>query len=104
MGAKLMPLVCRLSGGADGRLQRPCNAGTAAGHRPAGCTSLLISLREVNLDSGYLMTVGKGNKERLVPSVSRPACGQLSILTRFEIRLIRCGRIRTFFFPVLGEQ
>jgi integrase/recombinase XerD len=26
-----------------------------------------IKLREVNLDSGYLMTVGKGNKERLVP-------------------------------------
>ncbi|HEY5523273.1 MAG TPA: site-specific tyrosine recombinase XerD [Desulfuromonadaceae bacterium] len=26
-----------------------------------------LKLREVNLDSGYLMTVGKGNKERLVP-------------------------------------
>jgi integrase/recombinase XerD len=26
-----------------------------------------LTLREVNLDSGYLMTVGKGNKERLVP-------------------------------------
>lgn len=26
-----------------------------------------LRLREVNLDSGYLMTVGKGNKERLVP-------------------------------------
>jgi len=26
-----------------------------------------LKLREVNLDSGYLMTMGKGNKERLVP-------------------------------------
>lgn len=26
-----------------------------------------LKLREVNLDSGYLLTVGKGNKERLVP-------------------------------------
>lgn len=26
-----------------------------------------LKLREVNLQSGYLMTVGKGNKERLVP-------------------------------------
>ena len=26
-----------------------------------------LKVREVNLDSGYLMTVGKGNKERLVP-------------------------------------
>jgi integrase/recombinase XerD len=26
-----------------------------------------LKLREVNLDSGYLMTLGKGNKERLVP-------------------------------------
>ncbi len=26
-----------------------------------------LKLREVNLDSGYLMTVGKGNKERIVP-------------------------------------
>lgn len=26
-----------------------------------------LKLREVNLESGYLMTVGKGNKERLVP-------------------------------------
>jgi integrase/recombinase XerD len=26
-----------------------------------------LKLREINLDSGYLMTLGKGNKERLVP-------------------------------------
>ena len=32
-----------------------------------------LKLREVNLDAGYLMTVGKGNKERLVP-VGESAC------------------------------
>jgi integrase/recombinase XerD len=32
-----------------------------------------LKLREVNLDSGYLMTFGKGNKERLVP-IGESAC------------------------------
>ncbi|MBL0225992.1 MAG: site-specific tyrosine recombinase XerD [Geobacteraceae bacterium] len=32
-----------------------------------------LKLREVNLDSGYLMTLGKGNKERLVP-IGESAC------------------------------
>jgi integrase/recombinase XerD len=32
-----------------------------------------LKLREVNLDAGYLMTVGKGNKERLVP-IGESAC------------------------------
>ena len=31
-----------------------------------------LKLREVNLESGYLMTIGKGNKERLVP-IGEPA-------------------------------
>lgn len=37
-----------------------------------------LKLREVNLQSGYLMTVGKGNKERLVP-IGESACRQVSI-------------------------
>lgn len=36
-----------------------------------------LKLREVNLDVGYLMTVGKGNKERLVP-VGESARGKVS--------------------------
>lgn len=32
-----------------------------------------LKLREVNLQAGYLMTIGKGNKERLVP-IGEPAC------------------------------
>lgn len=34
---------------------------------------VLLKLREVNLEVGYLMTIGKGNKERLVP-VGAAAC------------------------------
>jgi integrase/recombinase XerD len=36
-----------------------------------------LKLREVNLDSGYLMTVGKGNKERLVP-IGESACARVA--------------------------
>ena len=36
-----------------------------------------LKLREVNLDAGYLMTVGKGNKERLVP-IGESACHEVS--------------------------
>ncbi len=28
---------------------------------------VMVRLREINLDSGYLLTLGKGNKERLIP-------------------------------------
>lgn len=37
-----------------------------------------LKLREVNLDSGYLMTIGKGNKERLVP-IGESARNRLSM-------------------------
>jgi integrase/recombinase XerD len=40
-----------------------------------------LKLREVNLDSGYLVTVGKGNKERLVP-IGEAAC--ISVKTYLE--------------------
>ena len=36
-----------------------------------------LKLREVNLDAGYLMTIGKGNKERLVP-IGQSACVRVS--------------------------
>src|SRR6185369_3920087 len=37
-----------------------------------------LKLREVNLDAGYLMTVGKGNKERLVP-IGESACERVKL-------------------------
>jgi integrase/recombinase XerD len=36
-----------------------------------------LKLREVNLSSGYLMTLGKGNKERLVP-IGESACQRVA--------------------------
>ncbi len=46
-----------------------------------------LKLREVNLDSGYLMTVGKGNKERLVPigESARLRCTAYLDSVRFRI-------------------
>ena len=35
-----------------------------------------LKLREVNLDAGYLLTLGKGNKERLVP-IGESACEKI---------------------------
>lgn len=35
-----------------------------------------LKLREVNLGTGYLMTIGKGSKERLVP-IGESACGRV---------------------------
>ena len=37
-----------------------------------------LKLREINLDSGYLMTIGKGNKERLVP-IGESACKRVAV-------------------------
>jgi integrase/recombinase XerD len=62
-----------------------CAGPTAEDQRDAAMLELLyatglrvselvgLKLREVNLDSGYLITVGKGNKERLVP-IGESAC------------------------------
>lgn len=36
-----------------------------------------LKLREINLDSGYLLTVGKGSKERLVP-IGESACHKVT--------------------------
>lgn len=44
-----------------------------------------LRLREVNLQSGYLMTVGKGDKERLVP-IGESACRRIAAYLQ-EVRL-----------------
>jgi integrase/recombinase XerD len=62
-----------------------------------------LKLREVNLDSGYLMTLGKGNKERLVP-IGESACQRVTVY----LELVRCRfdpdrRNRFLFLSRLGD-
>ena len=62
-----------------------------------------LKLREINLDSGYLMTVGKGNKERLVPIGESARLHVGSYLENFRHRLDPQGQNRTLFLSRLGS-
>ena len=62
-----------------------------------------LKLREVNLDSGYLMTLGKGNKERLVP-IGESACRRVGdYLALVRSRLDPDGKNRFLFLSRLGD-
>jgi integrase/recombinase XerD len=62
-----------------------------------------LKLREVNLDSGYLMTLGKGNKERLVP-IGESACQQVAAyLEGVRYRLDPDGKNQFLFLSRLGD-
>jgi integrase/recombinase XerD len=62
-----------------------------------------LKLREVNLDSGYLMTLGKGNKERLVP-IGESACQRvMDYLEGVRCRLDPAGQNRFLFLSRLGD-
>jgi integrase/recombinase XerD len=62
-----------------------------------------LKLREVNLDSGYLMTLGKGNKERLVP-IGESACQRVrEYLEGVRYRLDPGGNNRYLFLTRLGD-
>lgn len=62
-----------------------------------------LKLREVNLDSGYLMTLGKGNKERLVP-IGESACQRVSAyLEGVRYRLDPDRQNRFLFLSRLGD-
>ena len=62
-----------------------------------------LKLREVNLDSGYLMTLGKGNKERLVP-IGESACQRVTVyLEGVRSRLDAEGRNKFLFLSRLGD-
>lgn len=61
-----------------------------------------LKLREVNLDSGYLMTLGKGNKERLVP-IGESACQKVTAyLEGVRCRLDPARQNRFLFLSRLG--
>lgn len=62
-----------------------------------------LKIREVNLDSGYLMTIGKGSKERLVP-IGESACERCACyLNTARILLDPLGQNPYFFLSRLCE-
>jgi integrase/recombinase XerD len=63
-----------------------------------------LKLREVNLDSGYLMTIGKGSKERLVPigDSARQQCALY--LERVRPKLDPFFQQSCFFLSRLGTS
>lgn len=62
-----------------------------------------LKLREVNLDAGYLMTIGKGNKERLVP-IGESACQKVSdYLERVRAKQDADARNLYLFLSRLGD-
>ena len=62
-----------------------------------------LKLREVNLDAGYLMTLGKGNKERLVP-IGESACQRVGVyLGAVRYRLDPGGKNIFLFLSRLGN-
>jgi integrase/recombinase XerD len=62
-----------------------------------------LKLREVNLDAGYLMTLGKGNKERLVP-IGESACQRVTAyLEGVRYRFDPDRRNRFLFLSRLGD-
>jgi integrase/recombinase XerD len=63
-----------------------------------------LRLREVNLESGYLMTVGKGNKERLVP-IGESARAQVAVYLDMVRRKVDPLRQNPYLFlSRLGES
>lgn len=62
-----------------------------------------LKLREVNLAVGYLMTVGKGNKERLIP-VGETACRRITeYLEQVRDRQDRDQTRKELFLSRLGQ-
>ncbi|MBW4057258.1 MAG: site-specific tyrosine recombinase XerD [Proteobacteria bacterium] len=62
-----------------------------------------LKLREFNLDSGYLMTVGKGNKERLVPVGESARMRVAAYLDKVRLNLDPQRQNPYLFLSRLGE-
>jgi integrase/recombinase XerD len=62
-----------------------------------------LTLRTVNLDAGYLLTFGKGGKERLVPLGDSAIQAVRRYQTDVRHRLARSGGSEVLFLTRLGE-
>lgn len=61
-----------------------------------------LRLKDLNIDAGYLFTVGKGEKERLIP-LGEPAClATAEYLSSARARVDRQGECETLFLSRLG--
>lgn len=61
-----------------------------------------LKLREVNLEAGYVITVGKGNKERLVPIGDSARLSVLTYLENVRPSYDPLGKSQSLFLTRLG--
>ncbi|HYS44288.1 MAG TPA: site-specific tyrosine recombinase XerD [Geobacteraceae bacterium] len=62
-----------------------------------------LKVRDVNLDAGYLLTMGKGSKERLVPIGESARTAIAEYVAAVRQRLDRSGGCDCLFLSRLGE-
>lgn len=63
-----------------------------------------LRLRDVNLDAGFLMTMGKGEKERLVPMGESARTAVAGYLAHVRPKLDRTGVCAYLFLTRLGDR
>jgi integrase/recombinase XerD len=63
-----------------------------------------LKLRDVNMDAGYLLTMGKGEKERLVPMGESASAAVSAYLRHSRITLDRRGDNGYLFLSRLGDK
>ncbi|ACM21113.1 integrase/recombinase XerD [Geotalea daltonii FRC-32] len=62
-----------------------------------------LKLRDVNLDAGYLLTMGKGEKERLVPLGETARLATAEYLRSARVKADRKGDCEILFISRLGD-
>ena len=63
-----------------------------------------LGMSDVNIDAGYLLTMGKGEKERLVPMGESACAALVRYLSQARITLNRGGDCAYLFLSRLGDK